>query len=177
MSDTQGSVNRLLIPPQVDEVPVPSYVFRSVENRCAGILVLTKLPKALSLLAALLLTMLGVGVGSSPAAAHGSHSHQVVADAASTGSAVQVELHRSTAGDVSVAADATLPMPSDHQGNHGKSNCCCGSLVCHAGMALAIDLFTFPHPAGARLIAEPPTGQPRQIGSGLERPPRATDIA
>lgn len=169
-------MNRLLVPPQVDEVQVPSYVFRSVENRHAGILILTKLPKVLSLLAALLLTMLGVGAGASPAAAHGSHSHPVVADAASSGSAIQVEFHRSAAGEVSVAADAALPM-SDHQGNHGKSNCCCGSLVCHAGVALAIDLFAFPHPVGARLIAEPPTGQPRHIGSGLERPPRTTGIA
>lgn len=167
-------MNRLLVPPQVDEVQVPSYVFRSVENRHAGILILTKLPKVLSLLAALLLTMLGVGA--SPAAAHGSHSHPVLADAASSGSAVQVEFHRSAAGEVSVAADAALPM-SDHQGNHGKSNCCCGSLVCHAGVALAIDLFAFPPPVGARLIAEPPSGHARQVGSGLERPPRTTDIA
>jgi hypothetical protein len=140
-------------------------------------LVLTKLPKALSLLAALLLTMLGVGAGATSAAAHGSHSHQVVADAARSGSVVQAALHRSAVGEVSMTADAALPMPSDHHGNHSKYNSCCGSFLCHVGVATAVALFSFPDPVGVRLIAEPPTGQPRHIGSGLERPPRTTGIA
>lgn len=60
---------------------------------------------------------------------------------------------------------------------HSKSDCCCGSIMCHAGVTLAIDLFPFPYPTGVRLIAEPTSGRPQRNASGLERPPRTTDIA
>jgi hypothetical protein len=134
------------------------------------------LPKALALLTTLLLAVFAVGAGASPAAAHGNHSHQAVAD--TSNSAVSARTHAEMnllALDLSAEASrASQPVQPD---KHRKSDCCCGTIMCHAGVTLAIDLFPFPYPTGVRLIAEPTSGRPQRDSSGLERPPRTAYIA
>lgn len=137
---------------------------------------LTGLPKALALLTTLLLAVLAAGAGASPAAAHSNHSHQ-----AATNSSNRDVLARTQADTQLLAMDqlagaghASKPFLPDE---HGKSDCCCGSIMCHAGVTLAIELFPFPYPTGVRLIAEPSSGRPQRDASGLERPPRITYIA
>jgi hypothetical protein len=136
---------------------------------------LIRLPKMLAVLATLLLAVFAISAGASSAAAHGNHSHQVSTgtsgpDLSSHGS----EMRQSMQGRAAVASSESQP---ETPGRHGKFECCCGSIICHAGVTLPIDLFSFLAPSGARLIPEPSSGQPQSDSSGLERPPRSLDIA
>jgi hypothetical protein len=136
--------------------------------------VLIGLPKILTVLATVLLAVVGVSAGTSPAAAHGNHSHQVTAS--SSGSAVlsRGDIQPSQAIEAAVSREAASPVLPDQ---HGKSDCCCKSFVCHAGVTLAVNVLPLLCPTGARVIAEPSSGQPQRNASGLERPPRTTYIA
>lgn len=136
---------------------------------------LIRLPKWLALLATLLLAVFAIGAGASTAAAHGDHAHQVLIN--SSGSAFSAQppetLQLIPGHAVVASADTQNELPD----RHSKSDCCCGSVVCHAGATLTVDLFPFLCPTGARLIAEPSSGQPQSDSSGFERPPRSLDIA
>lgn len=135
--------------------------------------VLIGLPKMLAVLAILLLAILGVSAGTSPAAAHGNHSHQITASSSGSAILLRADLHQSQAMEAAGSRDAALPgLPNEH----GKSDCCCGSLVCHAGVTLAVDVLPLLCPTGPRLTAEPLSGRPQHNASGLERPPRTTYI-
>lgn len=136
--------------------------------------VLIRLPKILTVLATLLVAILGVSAGTSPAAAHGDHSHQITASSSGSDILSRADIHQSRAIEVARSRDAALPgLPNEH----GKSDCCCGSLVCHAGVTLTVDTLPLLSPTGARVTAEPSSGRPQRDASGLERPPRTTDIA
>jgi hypothetical protein len=166
-------VNQFVVSPRrVDEVPASFYFLCLIENRCAGTRVLIRLPKVLVLLATLLLAVLAVGGGATSAAAHGNHSHQVTTSGPDLTPQVDA-LQQLATEQVAVANDAMGPALPDRD---DKSDCCCGSFVCHAGVTLSID-FSFPYPTGARVIPEPSSGQPQRNLSGLERPPRTTYIA
>lgn len=134
---------------------------------------LTRLPKTLALLGALLLAVFTVGA--SAAAAHGNHAHQVSTGlSASAPSAWTAEVLQWAQGHIVAASAEAQPEEPDR---HGKSDCCCGTIMCHAGVTLTIDPFSFLCPTGARVLAEPTSGRPLRNSSGLERPPRSLDIA
>ena len=137
--------------------------------------VLIRLPKTLTVLATLLLAVFAVGAGASTAAAHGNHAHQVSANSSgSIVSSLTAEMRQLTQGH---AVAASVGSRSESPERHGKADCCCGSVMCHAGVTLTVDVFPFLCPTGARLIPEPASGQPQSNSSGLERPPRSLDIA
>jgi hypothetical protein len=136
--------------------------------------VLIRLPKILTVLATLLLAILGVSAGTNPAAAHGNHSHQVTTSTSGSDVLSRADIHQSHAIETARSRDAGLPRRPDE---HGKSDCCCGSLVCHAGATLTVDVLPLLCPSGARVTAEPSSGRPQRNASGLERPPRTTYIA
>lgn len=134
---------------------------------------LTRLPKTLALLGALLLAVFTVGA--STASAHGNHAQQVsIRSSDSVVFSQSAEIRQSTHGHVVAAsADAQNELPDPHS----KSDCCCGSVMCHSGVTLAAELFPFLCPTGARLVPEPVSGRPQSDSAGLERPPRSLDIA
>lgn len=172
---TQNHETASLSAAKVDGAATPSYFSAQDEIRSAGTTVLTRLLKVLAVLATLLLAVFAVSAGASPAAAHGNHSHQV--STAISGPALSShgsEMRRPMQGYAAVASYATQPEAPDR---HGKLECCCGSIMCHAGVTLTVDLFSFLPPTGVRLIPEPSSGQPQSYSIGLERPPRSLDIA
>lgn len=135
--------------------------------------VLIRLRKMLPLLATLLLAVFAVGAGASTAAAHGNHVHQVSINS-STFSAPATEARQWSRGH---ALAASVDNQNELPDRHGKTDCCCGSVMCHSGVTLTVDPFPFLCLTGARLIPEPASGQPQSDSSGLERPPRSRDIA
>jgi hypothetical protein len=136
--------------------------------------VLMPLPKALVWVAALLLAGLAAGAGASTAAAHGNHAHQVSTNASGSVFSIQPAEIMQVARAHVAANDETRHKSPDQ---NGKSECCCGSVMCHAGLTVVVNAFALLSPAGARVIAEPPSGRSRRNSSGLERPPRSPDIA
>ena len=137
--------------------------------------VLIRLPKTLTVLATLLLAVLAVSAGAGAAAAHGNHAHQISINSSGSGSsAPTTEAWHWTLGH---AVAASVGPQNELPDRHSKSDCCCRTVVCHAGVALALDVLPFPCPTGARVFAEPASGEPQRNASGLERPPRTTDIA
>ena len=143
----------------------------AAQEECA----LACLPKALTALATLLLAVVVISAGAGTAAAHPNHAHQASTNSAvSSFSAPAAEAQQWTQDHVVAAGAATQNELPDR---HGKSDCCCGSVVCHAGVTLAFDFFPFLSPTVPRLIPEPSSGQPQSDSSGLERPPRSLDIA
>lgn len=137
--------------------------------------VLIRLPKILTVLATLLLAVLAMGAGVSTAAAHSNHTQQAsIHSSGSAFSSPSTEMRQLTQGHAVVAGGAAQP---ESPNRHSKSDCCCGSIACHAGMTLAVDVLPLLCPTGARVIAEPPSGHPQSDSSGLERPPRSLDIA
>lgn len=140
----------------------------AVQEEC----VLIRLPKILTMLATLLLAVFAVGAGASTAAAHGNHAHQVSSGAVVP--SLTAETRQLTQGHPMMASVDTQ---NDLPDRHSNSDCCCGSVMCHAGVTLTVDLFPFLCPTGARLTPEPSSGQPQSASSGLERPPRSLDIA
>lgn len=141
---------------------------------------LPSLPKSVVVLATLLLAVLAFGVSASSASAHGGHRHGVaVGDEGARGIIV--------APDVPMVSDQAVPLDSlaistvdaselgasAPRGEKSASTCCCDGIMCHAGVAAAVDAFGGPVFTGARLTAETPYGQPRRWSSGPERPPRA----
>jgi hypothetical protein len=136
---------------------------------------LIRLPKTLTVLATLLLAVLAVGASASTASAHGNHAQQVsIHSSDPVVSSQSAEMRQSTHGHV-VAASADAP--NELPDTHSKSDCCCGSVMCHAGVTLTVDLFPFLCPTSARFVPEPTSGHPQSDSSGLERPPRSLDIA
>lgn len=136
--------------------------------------VLTRLPKSLTVLATLLLAILAVGAGAGSAAAHGNHSHQATTSSSRSVDLSRTEVDKLEAIEAAVSGDAELPVVP---GEHRKSDCCCGSMVCHAGATLIINVLPLLPPNGARVTAELPSGHAQSDASGLERPPRTTNIA
>ncbi len=136
--------------------------------------VLTTLPRVVTVLATLLLAIVGVSAGANSAAAHGNHVHRAATSSPSSVALPAPDSQQLEVVEAAISGDAVLPtLPQ----KHSKSDCCCASIMCHAGVAHTIDIVPLGHPAGARVIAEPTTGQPLRNESGLERPPRTTDIA
>ena len=156
----------------VDEVLASSYFLGSLRFAAQEERALTRLPKTLAVLATLLLAVLAASAGTRPAAAHGNHVHQ----GSTTGpgfSAPTAEPWQWTQNHVTASTLTENELPD----RHAKSDCCCGNVMCHASVTLAVDPFPFLCPTGARLIPEPSSGLPQRDSSGLERPPRSRDIA
>src|SRR6476619_8139799 len=82
---------------------------------------LIRLPKALTVFATLLLAILGVGAGVSPAAAHGTHSHQATTSSLDSAVLSRADIQQRQAIEAAGSRDAALPMLPDE---HGKSACC-----------------------------------------------------
>lgn len=137
--------------------------------------VLIRLPKALTVLATLLLAVLAVSIDAGTAAAHPNHAHQVLINSTGSGFSAPTEKARQWSQGHTVVA--SVGTQNEFPDQHGKSDCCCGSVVCHAGVTLTVDVFPFLSLTGARLMPEPSSGQPQRDSSGLERPPRTLDIA
>jgi hypothetical protein len=130
------------------------------------------LPKTLAVLATLLLAVLAGSAGASPAAAHGDHTRQIsTSTSGSVFSSQSAEIWRLNRAKTS---DEKLPELPDR---HGKSDTCCGTIMCHAGVTPTVDLFSSLHLTGARVTPTPSSGQAQRNASGLERPPRTTYIA
>ncbi len=159
----------------VDEVSLSSYVFGKVRFAVQEERALIWLPKTLTVLATLLLAILAIGAGASTASAHANHAQQVsIHSSDSAFSSQSAETRQLTQGHAMMASvDTQNELPD----RHSKSDCCCGSIMCHAGVTLTVDLFPFLCLTGARLTPEPSSGRPQSDSSGLERPPRSLDIA
>lgn len=127
------------------------------------------------MLATLLMAILAVGAGAGTAVAHGSHAQHVSISSVRTAlSSQSTEIPPLTQRHAMAAeADTQNGVPDQHS----KSDCCCGGIMCHAGVTLTVELFSFLSPTGGRLMAVPSSGRAQLNASGLERPPRTTDIA
>jgi hypothetical protein len=126
------------------------------------------------MVAALLLAVLAFGLGAGGAAAHGGHAHGVSAISVTSEISAQdrepvVEVRASSVRSVA----ASIDVAHKSSGTSSKSDCCCGGVMCHAGMTFAYETLTVPFQAGARVVAVPASGHPQSNGSGLERPPRS----
>lgn len=134
---------------------------------------MTGVPKNLAVFAAVLLALLLVVGGAAPAVAHGPHH--------ATGERHQID-HRSEPAEMSRAAPrqgVQAQAASKHDISHevpeksGSADCCCGSLMCHAGVTLIVELVPLRDPKGEKVVSEPASSRQQQKPSGLERPPRA----
>lgn len=141
-----------------------------------------------NLVAAFLVGLFAVAGGALPAMAHGSHSHGVgVRATASKGQQGQTRqpsivstvlvcsagiVHRLDAKVERRGLVAGLQSPEKFPDPPSGSECCCGSAVCHAGVAFAVTGLVLPSPHGDRVKGETSFGQEQRLPSGLERPPR-----
>jgi hypothetical protein len=128
----------------------------------------------------LLLALFAIGGGTTTAFAHAQHAHGVATDR--FGAAESTEPSRLAHAVGVTAMQAQAAASHDHlgaiPGGSGRSGCCCDSVMCHASTTLGVDAFSLPCPAGAaRVMAEPASGRPQRNTSGLDRPPRSSDIA
>lgn len=135
---------------------------------------MTGLPQKLALLAGVVLAfLLAIGAGA-PALAHGSHPHGAVerqqtalssqqGEAASRSSATRVaQAHTSPSGKAPIKAPRTS----------GDADCCCSSLMCHAGATLPVSPVPVPTTRADRVAPELSSSVEDLASSGLERPPR-----
>lgn len=135
---------------------------------------LRSLPKSVVVLATLLLAVLAFSVGASSASAHGGHRHGVaVGDEGARGATLASDQAVPFNSLEKTTADASELGALTPRGEKSTSTCCCDGILCHAGVATAVDVFGGPVLSGTRLKAEPPYGHPRRWSSGPERPPRA----
>jgi hypothetical protein len=136
---------------------------------------LPRLSKALAVVATLLLAMLAFSMSGGTASAHGGHNHSIfvaptgASDAARTQEARAIPELAAASYRSDTLNGLRDPLP---QGEGNTSDCCCGSVMCHAGIASTADVIGSPASAGARVAAAPSYGHPRHWASGLERPPR-----
>lgn len=127
------------------------------------------------MVAALLLAVLALGMNVGTAAAHGGHAHGISTSSSTTIAAVQ---DREPAPEARAASMHSVAVVTSGDVAHkpigasSKSDCCCGGVMCHAGMTFAQDTLSVPFHTGARVVAVPASGHPQSNGSGLERPPR-----
>ena len=142
------------------------------------------LPKSVVVLATLLLAVLAFSVSAGSANAHGGHQHNVAvaengAQAASLASKGTKALDRAvpfSSLEQSPLDASVMGASSSHGQEHGPkgaSNCCCDGIICHAGVATAVDAFGDPVFTGTRLKVQPVFGHPQRWSSGPERPPKA----
>ncbi|MBX9589265.1 MAG: hypothetical protein K2X43_08170 [Hyphomonadaceae bacterium] len=138
---------------------------------------LIRLPKTLALLAAVLLAVFAIGAGTGAAQAHGNDSHQVFSNSSALEgwiAEISPDSSPQIAWDQVLSASDEAPQGAMH---HGLSQCCCGSGMCYAGAALAVDFLSFPLPTRAQVMAGASSGGPQGSSYGLERPPRSLDMA
>ena len=157
----------------VDEVSPYSYFFCRWGDSLPAGSVLIRMRRGLTFLVILVVAAFVTVFGAAPAAAHGNHSHEI-APGSSPSSAISQAAENGQLAEISSAEANMLPGPSDR---HGKSECCCGSVMCHAGVTLTFNLLSLERPSGARVLAEPSSGRPQHAATGLERPPRTSDAA
>lgn len=117
-----------------------------------------------------------------PASAHGSHhrappaavtvagpAHE--AGAADSGAAQAGQATRAAhLAPTSIAAASDQPGPQQDQGHN---SCCCGGVLCHAGVATAAATTAFAYTAGERVALPSVLAIARDVPGGIERPPRA----
>ena len=134
--------------------------------------------KLIMLLGTLLTGLFLLG-GSMPAAAHGNH-HRATPDHAAThahGSIGNVTREncraaRHEAGRESFRCDLTAAPKEPLQPAYDGS-CCCGGIMCHAGVATVTESITFCYDESERIELPVMLAVPRDVPGGIERPPRA----
>ena len=135
---------------------------------------MTGLPQKLALLAGVLLVfLLAVGAGA-PAFAHGSHPHGAVERQQSALSSEQGEAASRASATRNALAytspSGKAPIKAPH--TSGDADCCCGSLMCHAGATLPVSAVLVPNRRAERVVPELSSRLEDGASSGLERPPR-----
>jgi hypothetical protein len=121
-----------------------------------------------------------------PASAHGSH-HRAPPAAVTVAVAVAGPAHEAGAADSGAAqaglgtraahlAPSSIAAASDQPGpqqDQGHNSCCCGGVLCHAGVATAAATTAFAYTAGERVALPSVLAIARDVPGGIERPPRA----
>ena len=134
-------------------------------------------PNTLARIAAVMVTFLVIVGGALPAAAHGSQSHQITAHRYRLVLRVEPSDVSSVKGAqvyvASVLPDGSQEVPRESS----KSDCCCGSLMCHAGVTAPATLTPFSYLQAERMVPEPSVGREKCVSFGLERPPRSLRTA
>jgi hypothetical protein len=134
----------------------------------------TGLLQRLAVFAAVLVALLLVGGGAAPAIAHGSHPHHA------TAGRYQIA-YRSEPSEISGASTrhgaqvhiaSKRNLPQGGPDKSGNADCCCGGLMCHAGVTLTVELVSLPDPKGEKVVPEPSSSREQRNPFGLERPPR-----
>jgi hypothetical protein len=135
----------------------------------------TGLPAKLALLASVVLVFLLAHGAATPAAAHGIHAHHASAAGHQRPLLAQTskEIHAVTRPDVHAHRAANTALPDTTPDNAG--DCCCGSLMCHAGLTFPVALMPLPYANAQRIVPEPSSRVEERVPSGLERPPRRPD--
>lgn len=132
---------------------------------------MTGLPSKLALLAGLLAVFLLAG-NASPAVAHGSHPHPSTAVRQQTDLLSKTtEKSQTWTRDEAQAHKASRKAPA--QAPEKAGDCCCGSLMCHAGVSLPIALVSLTYSRNERVVPGPSADPEQRTPSGLERPPRS----
>jgi hypothetical protein len=120
--------------------------------------------------------------GSAPAAAHGAHRPSTSANAVvhvdgSAGSIAQADCAArwekvgSAHSQCDLASGPEGPAQPAHEGT-----CCCGSVLCHTGVAIAILSDSSPYDAGEKIELPLVIVSARHMPGGIERPPRAAAL-
>lgn len=137
---------------------------------------MTGLPQKLAVVAALLVAFLLVVGGAAPAVAHGSHPHPhnptVERHQIALPSQPSEVSRASAKRDVQPHAASKSNIPRQAPNKSGDTDCCCGSLMCHAGVTLPGALMSHPFASSERVVPEPSSSVEGRAPSGLERPPR-----
>jgi hypothetical protein len=169
--DTHALQNGLPAGGAVDESTSRTYVFLATQDSLLQRkhLALKGLPQKLTLLASLLAAFLLLAGGG--ALAHGSHPHRGTASLPPPGEASRAITTRSA--EAHLAPSHKLPSKAPSQSS--DTDCCCGGLVCHAGLTFPIALVPLPYTRAERIVPEPSSSVEERVPSGLERPPRSPD--
>ena len=134
--------------------------------------------KRLALCTAIVAGLLMLAGGASPVSAHAGHDHgpPVVAERAPSKAPVAVQLpDKSEMGvnclvapiDVASASNRPKAPQPAHQ-----TNCCCGSVACHAGVVAPLTQMSESNIFSERLEPRPEAALSGTIADGIDRPPR-----
>jgi hypothetical protein len=175
--DTQVTQNGLPARGAVDESTSRTYVFWATQDSLLQRkqLALKGLPQKLTLLAGLLTAFLLLAGGG--AFAHGSHPHVGTVEPHRTANLPPAgEASRAVATrSAEVRLAPTNKAPSRVPTQSSDTDCCCGGLVCHAGLTFPAALVPLPDARAERVVPEPSSSVEERVPSGLERPPRGRD--
>lgn len=139
----------------VDEIPGHTYVFLGATRFASERkdLPVTGLPQKLALLLGLLVAFLLVASAGAPVLAHGFHPHHATVERYQTALPSQASdpSRASTTRDVEAHAASKNGIPIEAPRRSGDTDCCCGSLMCHAGLTLPVALVPLPYTRAERV--------------------------